>query len=74
MLIEYVSRKKKFVVELWETDQDEFTGFKEPYHEEYYVELNNWCCENIGYHARTSYNRFEFKKEQHLALFILRWV
>lgn len=73
MFIEYVTHPKKFVVELWATDHDEFTGFKEPYPEDEYVEVNDWCLQNLGYPARTAYNRFEFKKEKHLTLFILRW-
>ena len=42
--------------------------------EDAYVELNDWCKENLHYHARTAYNVFEFKTEQDLNWFMLRWL
>ena len=73
MFIEYIKSKNKFIIELWDTDLDDFTGFKEPTTEEEYVKINDWCIESLGYHARTAFNRFEFKKEADLTLFILKW-
>jgi len=74
MLIEFVTitGKKKYAVELWDEPTPEWE-FKEPFGEEFYVDVNNWCVEHVGYHARTAYNRFEFKREEHLTMFVLRW-
>ena len=47
--------------------------FREPYPEEVYIEVNQWCIDNLGYHARTAYHVFEFEKETDLNWFILRW-
>lgn len=76
MLVERIHHDKKFIVELWDDESDEFLvqeGFKEPFAEEFYVMVNNWCIRSLGYHARTAYNRFEFKKEKELTLFTLKW-
>lgn len=76
MLIEFKSSKKKYAVEIWSDDQSEplvAEGFQEAYGEEFYVNINNWCIESLGYHARTAYNKFEFKKEKDLTLFIIKW-
>jgi hypothetical protein len=73
MFIEFIQNKNRYMVELWSTDQDDFTGFKEPYPEDEYIHINNWCVQNLGYHARTAYNRFEFKKDSDLTMFVLRW-
>jgi len=74
--ITYRKSKSKWIVEIWSDDQSEplvADGFKEPYPEEVYVDINNWCIEIFGYHARTAYHVFELKNQQHLNLFILRW-
>jgi hypothetical protein len=47
--------------------------FREPYPEEVYVEINQWCIDTLGYHARTAYHVFEFEKETDLNWFVLRW-
>jgi hypothetical protein len=73
MFIEYINSKNKFIVELWDTDQDDFTGFREPRPEDFYVIVNDWCIKTFGYHARTAFNRFEFRAEKDLTMFILRW-
>lgn len=72
MLIEFVTHKKKYVVELWDEPNEQWQ-FKEPFGEEFYVDVNQWCIDNFGYHARTAYNRFEFKEEKELTFFILKW-
>jgi hypothetical protein len=41
--------------------------------EERYTEINKWCIDNFGYHARTAYHVFEFKKQSDLEWFLLRW-
>ena len=68
--------KKKFVAEVWSSDGDEplvSEGFLEPYPEDVYVDLNQWCIDNLGYHARTAYHVFEFEKRSDLDWFLLRW-
>lgn len=72
MLIEFITGRKKYAVELWDEPNAEWE-FKEPFGEEFYVSVNDWCTETIGYRARTAYNRFEFKEEKDLTLFILKW-
>ena len=73
MLIERINHKNKLIVEIWDDEPRPDWNFNEPYGEQFYVDINNWCIEAIGYHARTAYNRFEFKKEKDLTLFILKW-
>lgn len=70
--------KDKWIAVVWNNEPDE-SGlfddweFDEPYPEEVYVEINNWCIDTLGYHARTSFNVFGFKKRSDLDWFILRW-
>lgn len=71
MFIEVLTQRK--MVEVWATDLDDFTGFKEPFPDETYQHIDNWCLETFGYNARSAYNRFSFKKQKHLTMFILRW-
>lgn len=75
MDIEHRQVNRKWIVEVWSDDVEEhFAGdFKEPYPEEIYTEINNWCKETLGYHARTAYHIFELKKRSHLNWFIMRW-
>ncbi len=75
MFIEYINtkQKQKYIIEVWDSEEDDFTGFKEPREEDFYIRINDWCIEHIGYHARTAYNRFEFKHEKDLTLFLLKW-
>ena len=64
----------KWIVEVWHPDPEEdFKGFDEPYPEEVYVEINNWCKDTLGYHARTAYNIFKLKNRKHLNWFLIRW-
>ena len=74
MLIEFKTSNNRYVVEVWaENPQDSWTGFKEPYPEEQYTTINQWCIDTFGYHARTAYHIFEFKKQADLEWFILKW-
>ena len=62
----------RWIAEVWEPMTPNWE-FREPYPEETYVEINAWCIENLGYHARTSYHIFEFEKRSDLDWFLLRW-
>lgn len=75
MDIEYRQQGKKWIVEVWSDDVDEhFAGdFKEPYPEEIYTQINDWCKKSFGYTARTAFHIFEFKKRSDLDWFLLRW-
>ena len=63
---------RKWIAEVWEPETASWQ-FREPYPEEVYVEINQWCIETLGYHARTAYHVFEFKKKKDLNWFLLRW-
>lgn len=41
--------------------------------EEQYQEINQWCKDTLGYHARTAHDTFDFKKSSDMTLFVLRW-
>lgn len=67
---------RTWIAEVWSDDTTEplvEQGFKEPYPEDTYQEINQWCFENFGYQSRTAYHVFEFRKQSHLEWFILRW-
>jgi hypothetical protein len=68
----YDTDKELWVAEVWEPMTPDWE-FREPYPEETYVEMNRWCIETLGYHARTAYHVFEFSTEAHLNWFIMRW-
>lgn len=72
MDIDVVVHGNKFTAEVWEPMTPNWE-FREPYPEEVYVEINQWCINTLGYHARTAYHVFEFEKESDLNWFILRW-
>lgn len=72
MDIEIRQDNHRWVVEIWEPERPDWQ-FREPYPEEVYLEMNQWCIDNIGYHARTSYHIFEFEKRSELDWFLLRW-
>ena len=38
-----------------------------------YVIINEWCVTALGYHARTAYEKFEFKSAADETAFRLRW-
>jgi hypothetical protein len=70
--IDVIVSGSKFTAEVWEPMTPAWE-FREPYPEEVYVEINQWCIDTLGYHARTAYHVFEFEKESDLNWFILRW-
>jgi hypothetical protein len=61
----------KFIAEVWE-DQGDMHQL-DVLSEERYTEINQWCIDSLGYHARTAYHIFEFKKQADLEWFLLRW-
>lgn len=61
---------KHWIAEVWTLN--EFNE-KTTYDEEQYLEVNKWCIDTLGYHARTAYHIFEFKEQSHLDWFVLRW-
>jgi hypothetical protein len=72
MLLEFITNKKKCIIEVWDEPTEEW-NFKEPFGEDFYVVVNQWCIDTFGYHARTAYNRFEFKKQADMEWFVLKW-
>lgn len=72
MDIEIRQGNHRWIAEIWEPERADWK-FREPYPEEVYIEMNQWCIDTIGYHARTSYHVFEFEKRSDLDWFILRW-
>ena len=67
-----------WIVEVWDEHiqrlgDDDKDIVNTVYPEETYVEINEWCKQTFGYHARTSYHIFELRKKAHLDWFLLRW-
>lgn len=73
MKINYRQGHKGWIAEVWTDNPDTVWGFDEPYPEEQYVKMNEWCKETFGCHARTAYHIFEFKRRSDLDWFIVRW-
>ena len=71
MDIEYRKGSRRWIAEVWE-DLNEMSEH-DVLSEERYTELNQWCIDTLGYHARTAYHIFEFKKQSDMNWFILRW-
>jgi hypothetical protein len=72
--VDIIYRRKSprtWIVEVWSEELKEIIATTYP--EETYVEINEWCKETFGYHARTSYHVFELHKKAHLDWFLLRW-
>lgn len=63
----------KYIVYIWDESPYEEDVFNEVFTEDVYVEMNNWCVETLGFHARTAYNVFEFKNKKDYEWFLLRW-
>lgn len=66
--------KNKWIAYVWDDgpgDTDFNFGVST---EEVYIEMNEWCKENLHYHARTAYNIFEFKSDKDISWFTLRWL
>ena len=70
MDITYRQHKRKWIAEVWnlttDTEGDTLA-------EQEYQDINQWCMDTFGYHARTAYHVFEFKQRKDLEFFVLRW-
>ena len=73
MDITFRRHRLKWVVEVWSDNAPAKFGQPEPFAEEQYVEINQWCIDALGYHARTAYHVFELKNKKDLNWFLLRW-
>lgn len=75
MDIEIRKNGRKWIAEVWDDPIQKLSGIDShnTYPEETYVEINKWCIDTLGYHARTAYHIFEFRKRSHLDWFTLRW-
>ena len=75
MNIDYRRQGRKWIAEVWDKPVYKLSGIDDaaPLTESIYEEINQWCIDTVGYHARTAYHVFEFKNEQDLTLFLLRW-
>jgi len=62
---------KTWIAEVWE-DHNEMSD-QDVASEERYSEINKWCIDTLGYHARTAYHIFEIRSESDLTWFLLRW-
>lgn len=63
----------KYIVYVWDENPYEEGVFNEVFDEDVYTNINKWCIETLGFHARTAYNVFEFRKKKELDWFMLRW-
>jgi hypothetical protein len=70
MDITYRQHNRKWIAEVWnlttDTEGDTLA-------EQEYQDINQWCIDTFGYHARTAYHVFEFKQRKDLEFFVLRW-
>ncbi len=74
MDIRHRQNGKVWIVEVWtKNEMPGWEDFDEPYPEEVYVEINQWCVTTLGYSARTAYHIFELKKRSDLDWFLMRW-
>jgi hypothetical protein len=69
--IEVRRNGKKWIAEVWENLNE--MQERDTLSEERYTEINHWCVSTFGYHARTAYHIFEFKKQSDLDWFVIRW-
>lgn len=65
------TKRRGWVVEVWE-DLNEMAEH-DTLSEDRYTEINQWCIDTFGYHARTAYHIFELRKRSHLDWFLIRW-
>ena len=63
----------KWIVYVWDESPYEEGVYNEVYTEDVYIKMNDWCIGTLGFHSRTAYNVFEFKKKADLDWFVLRW-
>jgi hypothetical protein len=75
MIIDYRRHRNKWLAEVWDDPVQQFSGIDDSVTllEDQYVEINQWCIDTFGYHARTAYHVFEFKQRKDLEFFVLRW-
>ena len=75
MIIDYRQKGRRWLAEVWDDPVQQFSGIDDsvPLSEETYVGINQWCINTFGYHARTAYHVFEFKKQADLEFFVLKW-
>jgi len=75
MDIDYRQQGRKWIAEVWDQPTYKLSGMDDavPLTESIYEEINQWCINTLGYHARTAYHVFEFKKEKDLTMFLLMW-
>jgi hypothetical protein len=67
---------RTWIAEVWDEHQEnlQFTDtINTVFTEELYIEINEWCKNTFGYHARTAYHVFELRKQSHLDWFLIRW-
>jgi hypothetical protein len=69
------SARGHYIIEVWSRPVKKLSGTDStvPLDEDMYLEINQWCIDSFGYHARTAYHIFELKTRPHLDWFILRW-
>ena len=70
MDIEYRKHGRKWLAEVWHLSTDTEGATLD---EQEYQNINQWCLDNFGYHSRTAYHVFEFKRQADLEWFILKW-
>lgn len=73
MDITFRKGNRRWIVEVWDNDAVHVDDERQPYPEEHYIEINQWCIDTLKYHARTAYHVFEFKTKKDLEWFLLRW-
>lgn len=75
MDIEVRKSGRKWIAEVWDDPVEKMSGTDRtvPLLEDQYQEMNQWCIDTLGYHARTAYHVFELRKQSHLNWFIMRW-
>ena len=71
MDIEVRRNGRKWIAEVWENLNE--MQERDTLSEERYTTINQWCVDTFGYHARTAYHIFEFKKQSDLDWFVIRW-
>jgi hypothetical protein len=76
MVITYKKYRRRWLIEVWDDPVEKLSGIDA--HslllEDQYVEINKWCVDAFGYHARTAYNIFKLNEQKHLEFFLLRWL
>jgi hypothetical protein len=68
MDIEVRKNGRKWIAEVWGNPIKKMSDVDRtvPFLEEQYIEINQWCIDTFGYHARTACLVFESRKQSHL--------